>query len=363
VSRILIDCLLCASWLAGAVALAACQPGEQESHADLEVGSCSTCRIRLTPQLRLDFTGAPVTPAGAAIVALDADHETFVVLAAPAWTELHEFDVDGRYVRSFGIAGDGPDEYARIDQIVFDESDSLWVFDSGNARVDVFTPELVRARSMPLEGTVSDVAVLHNDNLVIHGSDPLSGGTSIRLLGRDGTIVPFPHDARAAGGAGEARTMAAAEERAQLWIADYHEYRVQLWHTSGPLREIERAPPWFAQIEPALLARYADFVDARPAILDIALDYAGRMWVIGGTIDRQPPDPTTVQGRTNMNVEDWVDTVIEVLDPATGALVTSARFDFAPPSFLRDGLIYRVVLDAMAGDVWIDVSRLDLTEF
>jgi hypothetical protein len=77
-------------------------------------------------------------------------------------------------------------------------------------------------------------------------------------------------------------------------------------------------------------------------------------------VDRRLPSPERAREGI-LDVDEWVDTVIEVIDPASGALITSVRLDHAPPRFLRDGLVQRVLFDPN-GLAWIDISRLEYSE-
>ncbi len=344
------------SGAAGCDALRRSDPG-------LDTPSCATCRIDVTPVLQLDFTNAPFLPDLSARLALDANHETFAVLTGDSPTAFLVFDADGRLVRVVGTGGDGPGEYGRIDGLVFDATDSLWVFDGGNGRADVYGPDLERARSVSLDGLFRDVIALEDGNFAVLGGGATVEGLpyQMRLLRRSGEIVPFAPAGsdRALGGAGAIRSAG----RSAVWLAAVHSYAIERWSTAGTLQlEIQRAPPWFARPDAERTARFAESIDVRPAILDVLEDAERRLWVIGGVLDPRAPDPATAAGRTDVNIDGTFDTVIEILDPESMTLVTSARFDFAPPVWLRDGLLYRFVIDMM-GTPGIEIARATLFEF
>jgi DNA-binding beta-propeller fold protein YncE len=75
-------------------------------------------------------------PAG---VAVDQDGNVYV---SDTWNNrIEEFDADGKFIRTFGEAGDGPGYFARPKGISIDGDGQIWVSDALQDRVQVFTPE------------------------------------------------------------------------------------------------------------------------------------------------------------------------------------------------------------------------------
>jgi sugar lactone lactonase YvrE len=75
-------------------------------------------------------------PAG---VAVDQDGNVYV---SDTWNNrIEEFDADGKFIRTFGEAGDGPGYFARPKGISVDSDGQIWVADALQDRVQVFTPE------------------------------------------------------------------------------------------------------------------------------------------------------------------------------------------------------------------------------
>ena len=54
---------------------------------------------------------------------------------------IEVFDADGKFIRTFGKAGDGPGYFARPKGIAIDGDGHVWVADAVQDRVQVFTPE------------------------------------------------------------------------------------------------------------------------------------------------------------------------------------------------------------------------------
>lgn len=72
-------------------------------------------------------------------VAVDGDGNLFVT---DTWNNrVQVFDADGKFIRAFGKAGDGPGYFARPKGIAVDADGHVWVADSIQDRVQVFTPE------------------------------------------------------------------------------------------------------------------------------------------------------------------------------------------------------------------------------
>jgi sugar lactone lactonase YvrE len=72
-------------------------------------------------------------------VAVDKDGNVFI---ADTWNNrIEEFDADGKFIGTFGEAGDGPGYFARPKGVSIDGDGHIWVADGMQDRVQVFTPE------------------------------------------------------------------------------------------------------------------------------------------------------------------------------------------------------------------------------
>lgn len=72
-------------------------------------------------------------------VAVDKDGTLYVSDTFNDRVEI--FDADGKFIRTFGKAGDGPGYFARPKGIAIDGDGHIWVADAVQERVQVFTPE------------------------------------------------------------------------------------------------------------------------------------------------------------------------------------------------------------------------------
>jgi DNA-binding beta-propeller fold protein YncE len=72
-------------------------------------------------------------------VAVDAEGNLYV---SDTWNNrVQIFDAEGKFIRTFGKAGDGPGYFARPKGIAVDADGHVWVADSVQDRVQVFSPE------------------------------------------------------------------------------------------------------------------------------------------------------------------------------------------------------------------------------
>ncbi len=75
-------------------------------------------------------------PAG---LAVDSDGNLYV--ADTLNNRIEIFDGDGKFIRTFGKAGDGPGYFARPKGVAIDSDDHIWVADGMQDRVQVFNQE------------------------------------------------------------------------------------------------------------------------------------------------------------------------------------------------------------------------------
>ncbi len=217
--------------------------------------------------------------------------------------------------------------------------DSVWVFD-GARRALVYSPERVFARSVALPVAPWDAIVLAGGRLAVAPAvfgEPLpwflldSEGGEIRRVGASDSVIPSPR-----------RIVAGAS--GTVWtVAMTHRWRLEQWDLDGNLlRRLEDAPEWFVAHD--ALNGPAPGRPPQSSVQDAWVDTAGRLWIVGkaGDPDWEQGLQATDGSAAIRDVDRVYDTVIEVRDATTGAVLGAARFDVSYPFIAEPGVLMRV---------------------
>ncbi len=138
-----------------------------------------------------------------AIGSLADDESSFGRISDVAWDNrgrllvtdnyMHHFKVfeaDGSYVRTVGREGEGPGEFSAPSRIVVDASDSVYVWDSGQSRIHVFSPDLafVRRSVVTPPWVVNSMTALEPDRIVVTA---MTAGEQrpIKVLDKKGAVL------------------------------------------------------------------------------------------------------------------------------------------------------------------------------
>jgi len=134
------------------------------------------------------------------------------------------------------------------------------------------------------------------------------------------------------------RSLAASAD-GSVWAGHFRPYRIERWGTDGELLEtIDRSPSWFTEPTDDGLG---------PWVHSIREDAQGRLWVVS-TIPRN-----SWHIRDGGTPNDHFDTVVDVLDPASGAFVATGRFSQALSRWAGEHLYsFRVRDGGFVVDVW-----------
>ncbi len=261
---------------------------------------------------------------------------------------------DGTFFGVLGAAGEAPEQFREPLFVRFGPGDSLYVFD-GAQRVLIFGPDRRYGRTVPLPVVPWDAVVLADGRMVV-ASSSFDHPLPLLLVGPDGATLREI-------GAGDsvARTMpspravALAPDGTYWTVLMTGRWRVEHWDTTGALLGvIERAPTWYPPYRRELggVASQAP----QPTLQDAWFDAAGRLWVLGKAVDAKWEEGigTTTSDAgvevTTIDEPDRVsDTVLEVIDPTTGELVATGRFDPTYPFAVEPGVLMRV---RTTGDGW-----------
>jgi hypothetical protein len=261
------------------------------------------------------------------------------------------YAADGRRWQTIGRRGAGPGEFGGEALAVRGPEREVWAFDVRNSRVNIFDIDAKFLRSMPLPPqffpSTGKALVLDDRTLVVSSmrTTRSSVGFPVHAYrpGRDsvvsfGTLVPiFRQDAP---GSSQLRQIAASRG-GKVWSALRSTYSLELWNAASGRQErvLRRDVAWFPP-DPVPRSIVAT-APAQPAVVDIREDREGRLWVLLHVPDPRwrsafgeevpvPGPPQIARGRTFRPLaspDRYVDSVIEVIDGATGRLLHSHRDD------------------------------------
>ncbi|MGD9523245.1 MAG: hypothetical protein AB7N73_06405 [Gemmatimonadales bacterium] len=216
---------------------------------------------------------------------------------------------------------------------------TVWVFDAAR-RALVFDAARRYLRTVRLPVAPWDAAFLADGRIALTSSTFAApqqwllvdaAGRQVRSVGEATPGLPSPRRI-VAGNGGE------------IWtVTMTHRFVIEAWDTAGRwLRRFDQAPEWFAPY---------DRLDApgpdrppQPAVQGIWLGAHGRLWVLGKVADPEWASglgPVVNGTASILRPDDAFDTVLELRDPATGAVLAAARFDRLYPFAVEPGVAMR----------------------
>lgn len=336
-------------------------PAASQDVTIADAPTCPDCSIELQPLVTLGDSGEGYVSATTNVVRTD---DGFLLVLIDEPYRITEFDASGAFVRRVGRRGEGPGEFKNIRTLVVGPSDSVFAFDGGNGRISVLTPELETARTARIPGYS-----WHNPPLTLPGGRFLINtfvphrermGYAFHILTREGDIVEsFGDDRRRTAeshvtGVVTERWMAHASNGG-FWAASLNDYRIEAYDAEHELvARFFRDAPWFTVTRPP--------GGPSSALLDIRELPSGELIVIGRAADpewRSAIEPFRGSAYTVESYPRYYDSVLEVMDPRTGRLVLTHRFDEFIVTFLDHEHVV-VKGESPNGDVRLHVMRLKI---
>lgn len=272
-------------------------------------------------------------------------------------------DSTGTLVRTIGRNGAGPGEYRRVTRILMLPSDSIVVVDDQLRRATILAPDLSYARSFLLPAVPFDIAPLGDRLLVASSATP----------SRDSAIVIFDLD-----GSVHAATESSIQVGAPptpYWIAaDGGGFWTAQWAGPLTLRRYDSTGARIEELQPAsswvTTNRAGPVTPEQPPASQVRGSWAegiDRLWVLASIADanwaRGLGEVSQGEGGvTTYRIHDRdrvFDTIIEVIDRHTGAILATRRFDLEYRFSPFAGVVARLVESDEAG-MRVELYRVSL---
>jgi hypothetical protein len=273
---------------------------------------------------------------------------------------------DGSFATLLGRRGEGPGEFRLPVSPLLGPGDSVHVYDLLNRRVTVFAPDLTFARDVLFpqwptlvldDGTyvvVRQLSAPGHAGYPIHTVD--AAGSIQRSFGSDTAQHPSDMDP-------VTDRVVSINAEGKIWAAAPGRYLLEKWDPGTGTREqrVEVDSDWF---EPSF--HYGKEGERPISTLDALWeDDDGLVWVLLHTADEQwrPPAPSDLlheRPTDPMEQRRKYDSIVEVIDPESGRVVASERFDMQFHVHPQGRILASVNLDdpeLVAFDLW--TARID----
>ncbi|HEX7052018.1 MAG TPA: 6-bladed beta-propeller [Longimicrobiales bacterium] len=327
---------------------------------------CGRCVLKLQHMATLGSRDGPGALSGQiASIARDSGGRIYVVDYLRD-SEIIVYDRSGRFVRTIGREGHGPGEYTSIGSLHITVDDTIHVFDFGNARHTILSPDGAFVRSHVFPGLVTQSTTTRSGVTVVGAriGTPERFGLPLHALLADGdSIISFGSESPVV-----RPDMRYLQERRispsdgdRVWSAYESQYLIELWDVSGTkVKGFYRSVDWFPPypVHHTITPDNAPY----PVLAAIREGGGGRLWVATSVADLDWRDAlgelTEGPEGPYYPVEDYsrlLDTMIEIIDPASGRLVLSQRISQMVVAILNGDTVvsYRTDVDGVPFlDVW-----------
>ena len=333
--------------LAGASLLA--MPGVPATASAQELMSISTdppdCAVGLREVLRLGELEDTGTIGVRPEITRTRDGE-FVVASPENRGELLVYDAEGRFRRTLGAAGDGPGEYRLPGRIRLGPDGSLLILDIRNRRITRVSAggEVLQTVEIRTLQVLDFVALDGDARFFVSGFGVGDGGLSVvtevvdgegTTLARLGSVSAEPWTANFF------RGPVGLDGGGRLWSARPGGYAFEAWEADGdrePVLRLTGEAGWF---DPGPPQPGAPITAPTPSVV-MSLRFAqGLLWIATWVADENWQENADLDP-AEIRLNRVLDTVLEVVDPASGELVARSRHEEALRITGDEGLVFGV---------------------
>jgi hypothetical protein len=345
--------------------------------------SCIGCTTALTPLATLipPDTSPDLGPDSYIV----ADSRGRFYVTSRDRRHVHRFSAAGRFEGEIGRPGQGPGEFQRIAAMAIGNQDSLLVLES-TRRLTVFTAEHAYARTMPLGAAPQGAIQARDGSIIVAMMFGSGGGLPFHIVRPNGAVAasfgimgtPRVDDScQVCNG----REMHRARLADRVWSTLPNRYELESWTVDGRLLRSFRVADskWFSDWHTP--NGWMNGSAPRPSsVLQAAEDDRGRVLILGvraADVWKPMPPPETsgitstpngIMSKSRAALEEYLfdlqgrttETVIEVIDPARGQVISSTRLRGV--FRLLDATTIAKIVKSRDDDLYrIEVYRLTLT--
>lgn len=298
---------------------------------------CAACDLELVHVATLGTTTDPISPSHFQIGASRDSRGRYYVAPMADLAVVGVYDSSGKFLRTVGRSGAGPGEYGFIMRAEVLKGDSLLVLDVANSRITLLSPEYAPIRSIPMHGRYIRAFRISRDEFLVYGDvrSAAAAGFPLHIVANDGRVVRSfgslkPEVSRDRPQA-HLRHVAIGSD-GDPWTLRYDRYELEKWQLSGSLAHaISRNASWFPPWDYSQTVSHAS--PPKAVSVDLWSDEAGMLWsMIRVPSARWTPYPRKPGVREPPMAplgyfDESTDTIIEVLDPKSGRLLVSKRYE------------------------------------
>ena len=264
----------------------------------------------------------------------------YVVAPDASGARILRFGPDGGFDSVHGRRGQGPGEFQMISAIRLWADDSLMVVDLSQARMTVLNSRLSAVRVLSLPPGIEDGLQYAGSPFMAYGvvGSRSGAGFPLHLVDANGKILrSFGADSSGARVLpGKEMRVARKFSRAgatEVWSVAVNRSLIERYSKDGsPNYQWIRQLPWFPEWNGV---RRAEDVSPTPTLVTgVAEDALHRLWVTTTIRDarwcesraRRPPPGREPSITNRSEMSKYVDTIVEVIDPAARRVTASRRF-------------------------------------
>ena len=326
--------------------------------------SCQNCNFQLTEVARINIQEGPGFIGIPNSMVRDSRGRVYVT-SHLFRGETKVYNADGSYLRTLTKPGGGPGEVSAGANVAVVAGDTVYVFDSGSFRVNVFSPEhhLDRTLSIPLRSFAVTQTGAH---LVVAAPKAATGiWTTLHLVTPAGAIIrSFGTPPGKLNNNAEFllwRYVVASRDSKTVWAAPkFDGYRFERWNLSGKLERVfVREAPWFTPSGPDAVNQFKPGTTPPPALIAaMREDSEGRLWLITGVAKANWKDVVSANPRASQYLT--FDAWLEVIDPDRAAVIARQRLPVHGLGFLGADLY--TYEEAESGVPIVKIFRVELRQ-